>query len=157
MQIALKKAGYVKAPESPWNPSKKAIARVRNPLPVPICCPNCGEPVDIVNHDVIYGRSYGDWPWAYRCSDAKCDSHVGMHPYTNIPLGTIANATTRNARKIAKNAFNPRWQNGNISRKAAYAWLAAQLGISNVEECHIGWFDTATCARVRDICSKSQL
>jgi hypothetical protein len=71
-----------------------------------------------------------------------------MHPFTAIPLGTLANAATREARKKAKAAFNPLWQGKRMSRTEAYQWLASALGIANVEECHIGWFDVAMCERV---------
>jgi hypothetical protein len=81
--------------------------------------------------------------------DNQCNSYVGLHPFTCIPLGTLANAGTRQARKRAKAAFNPLWQNGGpMARKEAYRWLAAVLGIAEVETCHIGWFDQATCDRV---------
>lgn len=94
---------------------------------------------------------YGDWPWAYKCNSKPCNSYVGLHPFTNIPLGTLADAPTREARKKAKAAFNPLWQSKRMSRKDAYAWLAKQLGIVNAGECHIGWFDVATCERVARI------
>ncbi len=148
MQYALDKASGLK---TPWNPSRRAIARVRNPLPAPTVCPHCGAPVEIVNNAAIYGRSYGEWPWAYACDGADgdgCGAYVGMHPFTAIPLGTLADAPTRDARKKAKDAFNPLWQEKRMSRTAAYQWLAGSLGIANVEECHIGWFDVETCNRV---------
>ena len=77
-----------------------------------------------------------------------CDSYVGLHPFTGIPLGTLATRPMRDARKQAKAAFNPLWQDGAMTRSDAYAWLAAELSITNVEECHIGWFDVAQCAAV---------
>jgi hypothetical protein len=143
MQDALDKAS---GPKTPWNPSRSAIARVRNPLPEPTTCRFCGGKVEIVNNSKIYGKCYGEWPWAYRCD--CCHSYVGMHPFTAIPLGTLANAATREARKKAKAAFNPLWQGKRMSRTEAYQWLAGALGIANVEECHIGWFDVAMCERV---------
>lgn len=75
-------------------------------------------------------------------------AYVGLHPFTAIPLGTLADEPTREARKRAKAAFNPIWQSGAMTRTDAYIWLAQQLGIENHEECHIGWFDVATCDRV---------
>lgn len=143
MQNAMDKASGHK---TPWNPSRRAIARVRNPLPEPTACQYCGGKVEIVRNSAIYGRDYGEWPWAYRCT--CCHSYVGMHPFTAIPLGTLANAATREARKKAKAAFNPLWQGKCMSRTEAYQWLASALGIANVEECHIGWFDVAMCERV---------
>ncbi len=78
----------------------------------------------------------------------------GMHPFTNIPLGTLADAPTRQARTRAKEVFNPIWQSQRMTRSEAYSWLAGQLGIANVEECHIGWFDVQTCQRVVVVCQQ---
>ena len=139
------------AKKTPWNPSRKAIARVKNPLPVPVVHDACGGAVKIVNNETIYGRSFGDWPWAYRCE--RCGAYVGMHPFTAIPLGTLADGPTRQARKRAKDAFNPMWQSGKMSRSDAYAWLARQLGIRRVDECHIAWFDVQMCDRVVAVCN----
>lgn len=143
---------------TPHNPSRGATARVKNPLPAPTICPFCDSAVELVNNSVIYGgRSYGEWPWAYRCMDDECDSYVGLHPFTAIPLGTLANAPMRQARKQAKAAFNPLWQRsgpGKMSRSEAYSWLASQLRIEDANTCHIGWFDIETCARVVEVCRR---
>ena len=132
----------------------KAVAGVTNPLPVPTTCPYCGSVVTLVHHDKIYGKAYGDWPYSYACDDlARCNSYVGIHRNTLIPLGTLANAELRAMRMMAKDAFNPLWQPlegyraDRGKRTAAYRWLATQLGIP-FEECHIGWFGVDTCFRV---------
>lgn len=139
---------------TPWNPSRRAIARVKNPLPAPSTCPHCqSSEVEIVRNAEIYGRDYGEWPWAFLCRG--CRAYVGMRPFTGIPLGALADAPTREARKKAKAAFNPLWESGSMSRSEAYAWLANRLGISRVEECHIGWFDVAQCDRVLAICHEA--
>ncbi|PRC92627.1 hypothetical protein S2091_2682 [Solimicrobium silvestre] len=156
MYEAMKKSGVLPkrtAPITPSNPSRKATARVRNPLPIPTICPHCKSAVELVNNSEIYGREYGEWPWAYRCEGDDCDSYVGLHPFTNIPLGTLANEDVRDARKKAKNIFNPIWQSRGMTRSAAYAWLAEALGIQDVNECHIGWFDVETCERVFALCN----
>lgn len=137
-------------PKTPWNPSRKATARVTNPLPWPKVCNCCGGPVDCVSNAQIYGREFGEWPWAFQC--LHCRAYVGLHPFTGIPLGTLADGPMRDARKRAKAAFNPLWQDQRMTRTQAYAWLAGALGIANVEECHIGWFDAATCDRVVTAC-----
>ncbi len=49
-------------------------------------------------------------------------------------------------------AFDPLWQSGAMKRKAAYAWLAEQLGVERV---HIGQCDVDTCRRVVEICRAS--
>ena len=136
---------------TPWNPSRRATARVKNPLPIPESCPNCGGSVEIVDNARIYGRQYGEWPWALRCSGGE--SYVGLHPFTAIPLGTLADAATREARKQAKAAFNPLWQEGGMSRTQAYTWLADRLGLPDIGACHIGWFDIAQCRKVIEVVS----
>ncbi|KVP48431.1 zinc-finger-containing protein [Burkholderia ubonensis] len=139
--------------KTPWNPSRRATARVKNALPAPTTCPYDGGPVEIVNNSAIYGRAYGEWPWAFLCR--TCRAYVGLHPFTGIPLGTLADAATREARKRAKAAFNPIWQSGAMTRTDAYVWLAQQLGIA-VGECHVGWFDATVCDRVVAICTHSE-
>ncbi|WP_082722488.1 zinc-finger-containing protein [Burkholderia mayonis] len=86
------------------------------------------------------------WPWTFLCR--TCRAYVRLHPFTHIPLGTLADAPTREARKRAKAEFNPIWQSGAMTRIAAYVWLAQRLGIENHEECHIDRFDIETCDRV---------
>ncbi|MDR9847053.1 zinc-finger-containing protein [Herbaspirillum huttiense] len=140
--------------KTPWNPSRTATARVKNPLPAPTACPYCGKPVQIVGHEKVYGRAYSDWPWLYACNGAEeggCGAYVGLHPFTNIPLGTLADGPTREARKRAKSAFEPLYRHYRMDRSEAYAWLAKQLGIPT-EECHVGWSDIAQCQRIEQIC-----
>jgi len=134
--------------KTPWSPSKAAIARVKDPLPQPNECPYCGSGVSIVHHTKVYnGREFGDWPWLYRCDSDKCDSYVGMHPYTNIPLGTLANAATRVARRAAKEVFTRYWQSNNMTRTDGYAELARRMDI-NVSDCHFGHFEVEQCEHV---------
>ncbi|WP_347558537.1 zinc-finger-containing protein [Robbsia sp. KACC 23696] len=133
---------------TPSNPCPKAIARVKDPLPVPAKCPNCSGRVELVENRAIYGKPYGRWPYAYLCANRTCDSYVGIHPRTDIPLGTLANKATRAARKRAKGAFAPLWESGEMTQDDAYAWLAGALGITPVGHCHVAWFDVAMCERV---------
>jgi len=95
-----------------------------------------------VNNSQIYGKEYGDWPWAYRC--VGCEAYVGMHPKTYIPLGTLADAETRNARKLGKKPFETVWQSKHMTRSEAYRQLAAHMGIS-ASECHFGLFSVEQC------------
>ncbi|WP_429498909.1 zinc-finger-containing protein [Robbsia andropogonis] len=133
---------------TPSNPCPKAVARVKDPLPVPTQCPNCGSRVELVENRAIYGQSHGRWPYAHLCMNRACDSYVGIHPRTDIPLGTLANKATRAARKRAKGEFMVLWESGEMTQDEAYAWLADALGITPVGHCHIAWFDVATCERV---------
>jgi hypothetical protein len=95
-------------PKTPWNPSRTATARVKDPLPAPTQCPKCASPVELVSNAVIYGREYGEWPWVFKCT--ACDCRVGLHPFTAIPLGYLADGATRDARKGVKVHFNGLWQ-----------------------------------------------
>lgn len=131
--------------KTPWNPSRKATARVKNPLPPITECPHCGSKVNIEPNSTVYrGRSYGEWPWVYVCEDDECDSYVGLHPYTSIPLGTLANKQIREARKRSKAVFNQYMNEKGIGRSQAYSNLAQCMGI-DVNDCHFGWFDVQQC------------
>lgn len=129
---------------TPWNPDPKSVARVKNPLPAPKFCPHCEDEVGIQHHSDVYGSAFGDWPWLYVCS--SCEARVGMHPNTNIPLGTLADEETREARKHCKEPFEALYKTGKMSREQAYQSLAGKLGIPK-EECHFGWFDAEMCER----------
>jgi len=141
-------------PITPWNPSRRATARVANPLPVPETCRHCGGRCSIVNNEVIYGQAYGEWPWAVLCEG--CGAYAGLHPFTGIPQATLATREIREWRKRAKVAFNPLWQakGARMTRTEAYHWLALQLRIEDVGTCHIGWFDVPQCAEVVLVCNK---
>ena len=132
--------------------SRKALKRVKNPLPAPATCRYCGPstPVFLGHHDEIYGRAYGEWPYLYLCEN--CEAYVGLHPFTDIPLGTLANAELRQARKTNKAKFIALQRAKSWSRSRAYQWLADHMGIK-VEECHWGWFEVEQCERAGEICN----
>lgn len=134
---------------TPWNPCAKAIARVKNPLPKPDICPFCSGSVHAVKNSAIYGKTYGDWPYAYLCT--ICRAYIGMHPSTDIPLGTLADKPLREARKDAKPVFNAIWQGRHMRRGDAYKWLAGEMGIPH-GECHFGWFTAAQCRKAALVC-----
>ena len=137
---------------TPQDPSRTATARVSCALPVPTICAHCNAPVELVRNSAIYnGREFGEWPWAYLCTG--CRAYVGLHPFTAIPLGTLATEPMREARQRAKAAFNPLWEHGGMTRTEAYAWLAGAMGIADVEHCHIGWLDYNQCAAVVAACT----
>ncbi len=133
--------------------SERAARRVTNWLPSPTECPHCGGAVRFARNDVVYGRTFGEWPWLYSCENKLCRAYVGTHPHTSIPLGTLATAEIRAARKRAKELFNPLWQSGKMERREAYRWLADKLNIPEAS-CHIGWFDKARCDQVVGILSQ---
>jgi hypothetical protein len=143
---ALKRSHPPVQAHTPASPSRSASARVKYALPVPTVCPHCKGSVRVVAHAEIYGgKSFGEWPWAYACLPG-CGAYVGMHPFTNIPLGTLATAEIRKARSACKPAFEALHQTGRMDRNTAYLRLAQKLGIPP-RDCHFGWFDAEMCKR----------
>lgn len=135
--------------------SGQTLRRITDPLPVPEQCPFCGGLPKYVNHADIYGgREYGSWPYALAC--ASCDAYVGLHPYTHIPLGTLANKDLREARKRGKSAFIRLVDQRGWLRSEGYEWLARRLDIA-IETCHWGWFDLETCGQAELICRKGEM
>lgn len=130
--------------------SRRALRRVQNPLPAPTQCPCCKGPVRLVNNSEIYnGREFGDWPYVYLCK--LCDAYVGLHPGTDVPLGTLATKVLREARKSSKTSFTKLYKTYQWSRDEAYAWLAGKLGIPR-ETCHFGWFKEYQCTLAERFC-----
>lgn len=123
--------------------SRRALKRVKNPIPAPADCRYCGDDVHLVCNSEIYrGRSFGDWPYAYLCRG--CRAYVGLHPQTDIPLGTLADDKLRVLRNRSKAAFHDHMKKAGMTRTGAYQWLAEKMGI-DVGVCHFGWFDLAEC------------
>ena len=115
-------------------------------------CDYCKRPSSLVSGDVIYPHRpdlYSKKFW--HC--AGCDAYVGCHAAGNgygdgtRPLGRLANAELRKAKREAHAHFDPLWQSGKIGRRDAYAILAGVLGIS-ASDCHIGMFDVQQCRAV---------
>ena len=132
--------------------SRKALKRVKDAMPPPESCPNCGSPVTLVSHAEIYGgREYGDWPYAYLCSGEKCSSYVGLHPDTDLPMGTLADQPTREARKANKGSFHYLQLRKGWTRKQAYTWLSARMGIP-ASACHWGMFSVEQAQHAGRIC-----
>lgn len=69
-------------------------------------------------------------------------------------LRQLAFALTENVsvtRAAAHDAFDPIWQSGKMTRTAAYAWLAEQMGVS-FDDCHMEKFSAEQCRNVIEIC-----
>lgn len=123
----------------------------------PICI-ECGSLARPVTGEAIYPHrpDLHEKPF-YLCA---CGAYVGCHPGTSIPLGKPAGPETRSARSQAHAVFDALWkrkaERGDCgfgkARGKAYRWLAEQLGIDPTD-CHISWFDAATCRRVVEVCA----
>lgn len=98
-----------------------------------------------------------------------CQAWVGCHRGTTTPLGRLANAELRQAKRLAHSAFDRTWQAlyerrrktdprypRGRARGSRYKRLAGLLGI-NPRDCHIGMFDVAQCVRVVALCRSGVL
>ncbi|WP_341959237.1 zinc-finger-containing protein [Pseudomonas sp. RC10] len=130
----------IPAPEPLPHVSRRALKRVTNPLPVPTHCRYCGGHVELINNSRIYRREYGE-------------AYVGLHPSTDIPLGTLATAALRKDRNDSKAIFHKLKEQRGFSRSLAYQWLAGKMGIT-VDKCHFGWFDQDECALAAKLCTE---
>lgn len=124
-----------------------------------VTCPYCQSAAALVTGATVYPhRPDLAEKHIYTCT--PCKAWVGCHPGTTTPLGRLANASLRAAKQRAHAAFDPLWRDrtrgerkkGARSRSKMYGWLADQLGIAH-EDCHIGMFDEAMCARVVEVCA----
>ena len=110
-----------------------------------VTCAECGSPMELRNSR--YGKFWG-------CvSFPACRGTHGAHA-DGRPLGTPADQATKQARMRAHAAFDRLWKSGRLRREAAYLWLAERLGIPR-DECHLGRFDAAQCARVIELVAQS--
>lgn len=125
-----------------------------------VFCDYCDGEATLVDSSRVYSKSYGP---IWYCE--PCGAWVGVHKTADKkglsckPLGRLANAKLRRAKMHAHEVFDRLWVAKirgfkwpkNKARRAAYAWLAKEMGIAH-DECHIGNFDEAQCAKVIEIC-----
>lgn len=121
----------------------------------PICV-ECGRLAELSTGAVAYPHlpAYADRP-VYLCA---CGARVGCHPGTTLALGRPAGPVTARARERAHRELDLLWkhkaeQTGGrgAARKAAYKWLARELGIGR-RQCHIGWMTAEEADRVTALC-----
>lgn len=115
-----------------------------------LVCPECGK-IAKKRRRWSLGRdsNRADNEWIYVCSDyPSCDTYVGCHPGTDVPLGFMAGRELRLLRRKAHKALDWAWQFGGMSRTAAYRKLAEVLGISSKyfeKDAHIARLDEDQC------------
>lgn len=104
-------------------------------------CPYCGAKPELIDSAEIYnGTSFGP---IYICR--PCNAYVGVHKFTNKPLGRLANAELRELKKQAHEVFDKIWKlKYKRGRHQAYYWLSKQMnrpfnythiGMMNCDEC----------------------
>ena len=124
--------------------------QIKDALPVPTHCNICcSVEITFTTNDTVYGKTYGKWPYIYRCEG--CKAYVGCHEGTKIPLGVLADRSTRNLRVKAHEELDKLWRSGLMSRAKAYNWLAGELGI-DTSQCHISWL---TKDQLKDVATLS--
>jgi endogenous inhibitor of DNA gyrase (YacG/DUF329 family) len=101
-----------------------------------VYCPYCGKPALSVTGEKVYPHRKDLWKKQFfLCS--PCEAYVGCHEQSGKPLGRLANAELRRAKKDAHSAFDPSWQSCSVTRTEAYAWLAEAMHLQK-HQCHIG-------------------
>lgn len=137
--------------EPPLHSAKPQSLLSKTQPAIEVTCPYCQKPAKCVTGDVVYARrpDLKD-KFFYEC--IPCDAYVGCHQNSKRPLGRLANATLRKAKKMAHEVFDKLWRNGGMTRDQAYAWLAKKMELSP-DDCHIGKFDEWQCAEAIIHCS----
>ena len=77
----------------------------------------------------------------------NCDHLVGCHKRTLQPLGRVADAETRRARRLTHALFDRLWTTRLMHRRAAYAWLRRRFGLPR-DEAHIAMMDLPMLRKV---------
>lgn len=111
-------------------------------------CPYCGISPSLT--ETKFGKRWSCYP---------CEAYVGVHKGTEIPLGSLADAKLRERRMDVHHYFDQMWRFAILKRSiskreargAAYAWLAAEMGMMPVE-CHIAMMDLDECALAIKLC-----
>lgn len=117
-------------------------------------CPYCRAAPELVSSVEVYGKDYG-LIWLCR----PCQAWVGVHKGSELPLGRLADAKLREAKKEAHDYFDDLWMrkmekdkvSKHEARTGAYDWLSKKMGIAK-EYTHIGMFNVAQCKVVVGLC-----
>lgn len=119
-------------------------------------CPYCQKETKWCENKEIYGRNYGKSYMCYFCR--PCWAYVGCHQNTKKPLGTIANAETREWRKKVHAVLDPIWQNHQhkrSKRERIYERLSRRIYGKNGKSFHVGESDIGTCKKALEILSEN--
>lgn len=121
---------------------------------VNIKCPYCGSQALLRPASVVHGNRAVPEDKLYICARYPgCDAYVTAHRSTLQPMGTLANRELRRKRQLAHRAFNRLWESDLMTKKQAYFWLQAKLGLPE-SEAHIAKFSEWRCQTVIDLCTQ---
>ena len=109
-------------------------------------CPKCNNPATFGPNEGFYGTRYVSSAGSYMAWYCKrCSTYVGTHHNDPAkPLGTMADAETREWRARAHRVIDPIWQSGRMGRRTLYSKLAVALG----REVHVGGADIELCKSI---------
>lgn len=119
-----------------------------------IRCPYCHAQAVLRPSAAVYQDKAQPGRHLYVCARyPKCDSYVGAHEGTLLPMGTLANGDLRNKRIQAHRAFNRLWESGAMKKWQAYKWMQAKFGL-NSGQAHIAMFSEFLCDQLIAECDK---
>lgn len=104
---------------------------------MPVLC-HCGETTSIVSAELVYGPDYADMVVCICDNYPACDSYVGCHKETGVPLGIPGTKYDRRYRRLLHSYFDCLWRRGPegrpMSRKKAYELLEEISGCKHIAE-----------------------
>lgn len=119
-----------------------------------IRCPYCGANATLHPSSYVYGESAKHSGYLYVCDRyPHCDSYVGAHKDSKLPMGTLANGDLRNKRIQAHKSFDWMWKSGLMTKWQAYKWMQGKLAL-NEEQAHIAKFSEYMCDTLISECNK---
>ena len=110
-----------------------------------VICPSCNKPAEWKDNAEVYGRRYGKSYMCYHCRD--CDTMVGCHNNTKVPLGTMVGKELRQLRRAVHAKIDPLWRSGKMKRGHVYSRISKALGYTY----HTGEADEETCRKVLEL------
>lgn len=118
-----------------------------------VTCPYCGAPAILREDTYVHGER-GQGKYLYVCKNfPKCDSYVGVHDGTQIPMGTLANKELRKKRISAHKFFNLLWKKHIMTKKQAYRWMECFMGLAK-DDGHIAMFSDYRCNLLIEKCKE---
>lgn len=122
---------------------------------VKIRCPYCGAHAVLRSSKAVYQGKAKPGRHLFVCARYPlCDSYVGAHEGTLLPMGTLANGDLRNKRIQAHRAFNRLWESGTMKKWQAYRWMQAKFGLCS-QQAHIAMFSEYMCDQLITECDKA--
>lgn len=96
-------------------------------------CPFCGERVRVIRNN---SRKM-----------LICRNYPNCRSYTSDIRGPMADDRLRELRDQCHKEFDKLWNSGDMSRSAAYYWMARAMGVS-INKAHISRFREKDCLKL---------